>query len=126
MSKNLLQKNGWHIRIDKGGVPYWEEDVPQYKLPCTNCNTTGKVRNSSCDCLGICMCEPENCFYCGGLGFQRSAPLTPMPDREIVSRLYDALAQTVRDFKVILDNGELEAQILKERCEENSLKSSSL
>lgn len=125
MAKNLLEKNGWHIKIDRGGVPYWEEDVPQYTIHCWHCNGVGTTTNHGPDCIGLCFCESEKCPYCKD-GKQRGAPLTPIPDDAIIDRLHSALAQTVLDFKVILDNGELEKDIAAEKAKADALASASL
>ena len=124
--KHLLERNGWHVKIDKGGIPYWEEDEPQYKLPCPQCNSTGKTTDHHQDCMGLCMCPSSDCIYCNGIGARRSAPLNPMPDRAIIDRLHDALAQTVLDFKVIFDNGKIEASIAEDKAKEDSLKGACL
>ena len=126
MAKHLLEKNGWHVKIDRGGVPYWEEDEPQYKLPCPQCASTGKTTEHIDDCIGLCMCPTTDCIYCNGRGARRSAPLTPMPDRAIIDRLHDALAQCVLDFKIGFDDGSLEADIAEDKAKEDSLRSSGL
>lgn len=126
MKNWLIRKDGWHVEIDRGGIPYWEEDEPQYKLPCIHCNSTGTTTNHDPDCIGMCFCPSENCPYCQGRGKQRSAPLTPIPDKEIINRLHDELAYTVKQFAEMLDSGILEKEIASDRAKEGSLEGASL